>query len=225
MAEVPPAFGEGTRVHIGDLDARRNLGLLHGLKLLEPYVGLVPVRQLNANSEAAQRLGGVEWVHRGAEWARSPDPFPRARVLAEARHSVNPAMDVAAADLSRVALTSSPIAGLGQSSGDARVAADQAGRLEVDVRAGARAVLATTESYHAGWRATAEGRELATVRIYGDYLGVILEPGTYRLIVRFEPESARTGVAVSLGAFVLALGVASASLRPRFKRARGVTAS
>ena len=214
MAELPPAFSAHASVHIGDLDARRNLALLHGLKLLQPYVGLVPIRRLDADSVEAQRLGGVEWVHLNAKWSRVPNPFPRVRVLSEAHPTADPAADVGGTDLSRVALTATAIAPLdGDARGDAQVVVDESGRMEIDVLARGRALLATTESYHAGWTATAGGRELVTVPLFGDYLGVVLEPGEYRLRLQFRPASTRTGVFLSLGGLVLTLAIAAVSLR------------
>ena len=221
LAEIPPSFSRDTRVHIGDLDARRNLSLLHGLTLFEPYVGLVPARHLNPGSPEAQRLGGVEWVLRNGTWIAVPDPFPRVRVLAEARRSARPQADVRTTDLSRVALTSIEIPALDQEgSGDARIVLDQPGRLQVDVVARGRLLLVTTESYHSGWTATAEDRDLATVAVNGDFLGVILEPGEYRVDLRFNPASARTGIAISLVAAMLSLAIASASLRLRTRAGR-----
>lgn len=215
-ADLPPAFRAGTVVHTADLDGRRNLLVLHGLKLFEGYVGLGPARHLDPGSPEALRLGGVEWVLREGTWSAVPDPFLRVRVLSEARVTARPSMEVRTIDLARVALTPAPLPELGPAGGSrADVVLDVPGRMDLDVVATGRALLVTTESYHAGWTATAADRRLATTPVYGDFLGVVLEPGEYRLRLRFSPRDVRTGAGLSLAAGLLALGVLSLSFLPR----------
>ena len=48
-----------------------------------------------------------------------------------------------------------------------------------------------------------DGRELRTVAVYGDQLGVVLEPGQDQVVLQFEPSSFRSGVYVSLAGVVL----------------------
>lgn len=205
-AELPASAAFGTTVHIPDSDARRNLVLLRGARLSWAYVGVYPSRALPPDNRTVQRLGGVEFVNRGSGWERVHDRMPRVRVVADALVSTTPLQELQKIDVSRTALVSRQIAPL-QSQGryTAIVSADSPGRLDVDITATGRALLVTTESYHADWVASADGRELVTTALFGDYLGVVLEPGAYRVSLRFSSRAARLGIILSLAGLVVAV--------------------
>jgi hypothetical protein len=218
-AEPPPAFGTGTMVHDPSLDKRRNLVLLRGLKLFRPYVGLAPSRVLPVDEPRTLRLAGVEWVKAGPEWQRVAAPMPRVRLLFEALESANPARDLDTIDIARTALVSAAAPVLdSRGQGRAEIVVDQPGRLEVDIALSGRAILATTESYHQGWRGAGSERALPTLRLYGDYLGVLLEPGEYRVILTFSPASSRYGVLFSILGLFIAFGLAAVLGRAAAKR-------
>jgi uncharacterized membrane protein YfhO len=106
--------------------------------------------------------------------------------------------EVPTIDVSRVALTNAPLEGLqSPAAASVHVVVDDPGRIEIEVDTSARVLMTTTESYHSGWKALAAGRDLRTVAVYGDHLGVVLEPGRYRLALRFAPGSTRNGIALS----------------------------
>jgi hypothetical protein len=83
-----------------------------------------------------------------------------------------------------------------------------------------RAILATTESYHQGWRTTGPEPVLSTLRLYGDYLGVLLEAGEYRLILTFNPSSSLYGVWLSIAGLFIAFGLAAGLGRSSGEEAR-----
>jgi Bacterial membrane protein YfhO len=83
-------------------------------------------------------------------------------------------------------------------------AADEV-RLATDARTPSLLVLADT--YYPGWRAFVDGQEQPVVR--GDLLFrvVALPAGQHEVVFRFEPTSIRLGLAISLLALVIAIGV------------------
>jgi uncharacterized membrane protein YfhO len=79
----------------------------------------------------------------------------------------------------------------------------------VDVDTPSNAVLAFTERFHDGWTAANDGARLETVRVEGDFLGVIVAAGAHRVEVRFMPRSFVYGAAGStLGLILLAAAIA-----------------
>jgi uncharacterized membrane protein YfhO len=98
---------------------------------------------------------------------------------------------------------------------------DTPGHIVVDVISPGRSLLVTTESWHTGWTALRrDGRELRTVPVYGDQLGVVLDPGQDQVVLRFEPSSFRSGVYVSLaGAVLLVIGLVPQGAGRRTRRA------
>jgi uncharacterized membrane protein YfhO len=88
-----------------------------------------------------------------------------------------------------------------------RLAIDRPGRLVVHVEAPGRRIVALTERFHDGWSATSGATPVPTVRVDGDFLGAVIEPGTHRLVLRFMPWSFVIGSIVSAIGVVLLGGV------------------
>jgi len=210
QADSPPAASPGTLVHIPTSDLQRNRILLRGYKLFRPYLGLPPARALSEDKVTTLRLAGVEWVREAAGWTAVPQPMRRVRILSNAQVSTDPARDLDAIDISRTALVSLPSPQLdADAHGRVEVVTDEPGRLEVDVMISGRAILATTESYHEGWRARTGDESLSVLPLYGDHLGVVLKPGNYRAHIEFRPDSSTHGILVSILGLAIVLVIAA----------------
>jgi hypothetical protein len=158
--------------------------LLAGLARVDGYAGLEPAVQIDDSDENVLRLAGVEWIWRpGAEfgeahrrWVRLVGPAPRARLVA----------------------TTLPFT--------ARIVADKPGDITIDADSPARQMLVTTERFDGGWRASSGTQPLAVVRVDGNFLGCMVEPGKHRVRLQFQPRCRKLGVLVSvcgLGLMVL----------------------
>jgi uncharacterized membrane protein YfhO len=101
-----------------------------------------------------------------------------------------------------------------------QVLSDRPGSITVETAAAGRQLVVLSERFHAGWRATQDGRERTTTPVYGDYLGCVVDSGGHRVVLTFAPDSARHGLQVTLAGLVLT-GVATMLLLPsRVRRAR-----
>lgn len=153
-----------------------------GWQRADGYAGLEPARQLDFRQLPALRLAGVEWVRRteaseqidgllahDARWLRVPGPLPRARLAPE---------DGAA---EKVAVVS-----------------DRPGRIHLEVDSPGRRLLVVSESHHSGWRAWIDGSASAVLRVDGDFLGCMVEPGRHEVVLEFRPRSLCYGRMVSL---------------------------
>ena len=206
---LPEDVRPGETLHLNLPDARRNLVLLRGFKLFVPYVGLAPSRTLPVQHDETLRIGGVSWAWNAGRLQQVTAPMPRARLVFDAVASDDPARDLSKIDVSSTALVPPGLPPLRErGSGAAKIVLDQPGRLEIDISTSARALLVTTESYHAGWSAAVHTTQTSTARVYGDYLGVVLEPGEYRLSLRFSPASWRHGLWLSLAGLLVTLSIA-----------------
>src|SRR4029078_3516685 len=84
---------------------------------------------------------------------------------------------------------------------------DVPGRIVVETTAPSRQLLALTERFDAGWRVAddvlqptvdARGQSSgALLRVYGDFLGYVVGPGTHRVTFRFSPASYQRGLGVT----------------------------
>jgi hypothetical protein len=209
---------------------------IKGVRLAQGYLALPPARELDLGGAqpepgderrlvSALRVAAVGWAY----GAPVPGPLPRARLVthALAKQDVNRA--IAEIDVAQTALVSRPVSlpappsDASGSPGRARITKDEPGNLRVRTRATTRQLLVLSESYHEGWQASVDGSPCEIVRVYGDFMGCVVEAGAHEVHFRFDPPSLRrahraSGLALSLA--LLWFGVETFRARPR-SRASG----
>jgi hypothetical protein len=204
---APPPAEPGSTVHLAPRTHELNALVLHRFRLLRPYVGLIPARALTLSNESELRVSGAQWVSTANSWTRVPDPMPRVRFVADSRvvRDMSALSDI---DIRHTALVAEDLnvipPGADLSDARARVVVDDPGRILVDVSTRVAALLVTTEAYDRGWHVTGpSGAALRTLPVYGDYLGILVAPGTYSMSLVFKPDSMRRGIYVSLTGLLL----------------------
>jgi len=217
LADPPPA-DPGSTVHRPDpMDIPKlNVLLLHDLRVIRPYVGLAAARLLTLEREDELRVTGTQWVTSATGWRRVADPMPRVRFVPDWR-TIRRADALSRIDIRRTALVTEHFHATRGIDAKATLTVDEPGRMLVDVSASGPALLVTTEAYDRGWRATGRNGDLQTLRVYGDNLGVVAEPGEYQLSLVFEPESFRMGLYTSLAGLI---GVALLATVPGYTSRR-----
>ena len=163
-----------------------DIPVLAGYRLTNGYAGLFPASVHPIDTADAQRLGGARWRFDDAgRRIMLHEYVPRVRLLEEATQ----------ASPSRV--------------GSAHLLVDRPGRLAIQVQSPgtAQRIVGLTERFHRGWRATAAGVALPIMRVDGDFLGVVVGPGTSRIELRFAPRSFTIGAVASGIGLVLLGGV------------------
>jgi hypothetical protein len=170
-----------------------NSGVMRGLRRSSGYVGLPPKLNLDPVDPIAQRIAGVAWRPTETGWVRLTDSMPRVRLVARTQISADVAADSHLVDIARVALVGRPIASLWGEPGSTRIVTDRPGAIIVDTTASGRQLLVVTERFQAGWTANEDGRPRELVRVFGDYIGCVVEAGTHRVALTFVPASLRIG--------------------------------
>jgi hypothetical protein len=82
----------------------------------------------------------------------------------------------------------------GGTPGTARITIDEPEWVEVEASVPARQVLVLTDSYYPGWRAFVDGTEAPILPVDVLFRGVVLEPGSHRVVFRYQPDSWRIGL-------------------------------
>ncbi len=184
--------------------------LLAGVTRVDGYAGLEPRKRLDYSTESARRRAGVNFVYtpvrNGSEtlfaWQPIAAPAARARLVTHvAPHGVSfePTSDLGV--VSSDAQISLPEGDAGTLS----VSTDLPGHLGMECNARSRQLLVTTESFHRGWVARVDGRIAPVVRVDGDFLGCVVEPGKHAVDFQFRPRSLIAGQFISLGGLGLLL--------------------
>lgn len=220
-AIATPPKSDGTRAYgmVNDLLSVRGIDNCTG------YVAPVLNRHFTYEYSRTNllRLAGVRWADRQwpwlgrpGEWTEIPNPMPYVRMLAKTHETQTPLQDIDKVDMATTALADTPVVLPESEPGSARLIEKRPGNIRVEVAVPARQVLAVAESWHAGWRATADGKELPAMRINGDFLGCVVEPETREVCFRFAPKSIRIGETMTAtGVILLALSAVT-----RFGRRR-----
>ncbi len=71
---------------------------------------------------------------------------------------------------------------------------EEAGELELEVKATARALVVVADVFYPGWRAYVDGRPTKIYRVNRIMRGVVVDPGVHRVLFRYEPHSFRLGM-------------------------------
>jgi hypothetical protein len=213
---APPVEEDGARLWIG------NQIILAGWPRTDGYTGLEPKKQLDYCCLPALRVASTQWVRRdektaataglipcGDQWLQVPDPLPRVRLVNRAVVSDCPARDIQHIDIEHEALCEHPLAlgsGIGDEPGQAELVAERPGRMAIEVHCESPQLLVVSESYHAGWQCMVNNAPRPLLRINGDFLGCVVQPGDETVILEFHPASlARGWLAMFAGLGLLGL--------------------
>lgn len=183
-----------------------NSMLLTGWKRADGYAALEPARTLPLTTVRSMRVAGVRWVKRNErtenipglipvddEWLKVPNPLPRARLVTRAMVTDDPAGDMEQVPLDTTALVSERIDLSGGVPGKVTLTADKPGWIELVAKAESRQLLVVSESYHPGWQATIDGVPASVVRVNGDFIGCVVDPGERHVRFEFRPRSLYVG--------------------------------
>lgn len=214
---APPDGIQVTNLHDATGAPTVNYFLFRDARIFKAHVGLQPERRLSPADDDTLRLAGVEWVRAGSKWRQVHKPMPRARIILRSRFSHDSAADMSSIDIEETALVDQHIS-LPTESAQARLSIlrDEPGRMQFKIDATATAILAITESYHRDWQVSGCVPGCQTLRIYGDYLGVLLTSGQYRLDLTFTPRSLRYGWWLTGAGLGLTLLLSTAAGSARF---------
>jgi hypothetical protein len=211
QADVPPASRQDELIAPAILGGLANLGVLRGLRLTPGYTGLEASSVLDPGDPVAQQVAGVAWRGTATGWERVSHTMPRARLVSEVLPSASIRADLRRIDLARVALVDQPVAALSDGNvglddqGSVQVIEDRPGAIVVETVADRTQLLVLTERFHSGWRATEDARSFEPIRVNGDFLGCVVDPGRHRVSLRFAPASARYGLRASLAGLALTI--------------------
>jgi hypothetical protein len=183
--------------------------LVNDARLVHGYAGLMPKRRLDYEVPAAMRVAGVAAKLDEDRILPVPGALPRFRLVDRAVVSDAPAAAIADIDVATTALVEAPVDLAAGPPGRIRVRVDRPGRIELTAEAATRRLLVISESHHPGWRVRVDGVEGRLLRAYGDFMALVLEPGTHEVALRFDPRSLRLGKALSAGSALLLVGLAA----------------
>jgi hypothetical protein len=140
------------------------------------------------------------------------EALPRARLLAKGRVISNLAADLRSLDVATESLTAEAL-DIGGTPGVVRMLVDRPGRIETETSSDGRQLLVLSSRYHSAWRATVDGSSAKPIAVYGDFLGLVVEPGIHHVTLEFAPASVRAGAQLSALGVLLTVAAAAGIVR------------
>ncbi len=111
---------------------------------------------------------------------------------------------------------------VGPASADAAVVLtrDEPELVRLEAQTSEPALLVISDAYYPGWEATVDGEPVEIVRTNITFRGVLLEPGSHVVEMRYAPASVRWGLRLSILSVIVAGGVLALGCLPpdRFRR-------
>ena len=203
--KIPQQASPGDRVFT---DSRSlindNLLLLKGLKLSQGIAGITPHKELDLNKLSSQRVAGAKWAmlylrpNNLPQWFRLDEPLPRVQLYLQATvcDDLNTMIDQI--DSKTVALVSKDISISGYSAGTADIVKDKPGDIEIAADVNSRQLLFLSESYNPGWRVIVDGKTQEVIRVFGNFIGCVLDSGDHNVQFQWRPIGLIIGKYISL---------------------------
>jgi hypothetical protein len=212
--EIPPESLPGDRIEPDFRPVYAYNGcILHDRRMAYGYVAMPPRRALDHYaSETTMRLSGIAWertrygtsarlneaADAGIAWLPVANPLPRVRMVTEAIVTDDPAADLPRIDITTTALVDRPLALEPGTPGTAELLHEEPGHLRIQTKAQSRQLLLISEAFHRDWHAHVNGQPATLIPVYGDYLGLPLDPGTHAITLTFDAWSKRVGICITL---------------------------
>jgi len=188
---------------------------LHPFATIDGYAGVLPRRQLiyDLDHPGTLRAAGVTGSYNLNNRAQfevtclqTSPALARGTLINKTEPAIQPSRRIEQIDLQKVALVAENLC-LAPASRDDRldlqVTTDQPGRLEFSLETNRDALLVTTESYHPGWHARVDGREVPVLRVNGDFLGVRVPAAAQQVECYFSDNWHMIGRWLSVGSLGL----------------------
>lgn len=193
-----------TRLRLEKPFTLRNLWMFSGLGQVDGYVGLTPHRALDYSRPEALRVASAGW-RLGEGGGPVADTLPRARLVAEARVSDSPAVDLPEIDPASVVLVDREVTLVPGPPGSVTISQDDPGSVRMIAESPTAQFLVFSERFHPGWSVRVAGQPAEVVRSYGDFLGVVVPAGRHLVEFRYAPRSLLIGRIVSVAALILVI--------------------
>jgi hypothetical protein len=108
----------------------------------------------------------------------------------------------------------SPGGGAANAVGTSRIVAERADRVEIEADLHAPGYVVLVDVWDTWWTARVDGAATPVARANGAFRAVRVGPGRHRIVFRYESWPIRVGLACTLAALALGLGLALRELRP-----------
>lgn len=208
LAESLPKTGQGRIVANYDAPLWTDLGDLYGVDVLQAFVSAVPENVLRLDFGQARTLQLLGVTHRVEDGQVRAVEHAQPRAWIVHRVLVSKVVDLAA-DFAATAISAQPLPALEEcrESGAASFARPDSDTAVVNANLGCRGLLVVSETFYPGWKAYVDGAPQPIYEVFGALRGVVLEPGSHRVEMRYQPDVVKIGAALSFPAIAIALVV------------------
>jgi hypothetical protein len=203
--QIPQQVSRGDRVFTDSHSiVNDNLLLLKGLRLSQGFSGITPHKELDPDKLASQRVAATKWAlfylgpNNRPQWFSLIGPLPRVQLFLQATVCDDLNSKIDQIDCKTVALVSKEISISGDSPGTAGIVKDAPGDIEIAADVNSRQLLFISESFNPGWRVIVDGKTQEVIRVFGDFMGCVLDSGSHTVQFQWRPTGLIIGKFISL---------------------------
>lgn len=141
--------------------------------------------------------------------------LPRAYLSTDVRVMPDPESELAhmfdaEIDFRNTAFVEEPISGVDigvTSTGKAEISSYEPNSVKIQVETNAPSFLVLSDTYYPGWKAFVDDEEVNIYRTNYAFRGVVVSQGKHEVVFRYQPESLRWGINISVLSFLVWVGI------------------
>ena len=197
-----------TQLYRWEIRGNANLWAAQGLRCVNGYVGLRPHDLIDPKSKVYREIAGVttSYTPRYQRGSKHDNAQPRMRLVTKAITQQDITTQLQSIDLTTTAIVDRDISLDTQTSpGTVHIATEKNGYIKVNVRAPGKQLLVFSERYHSGWEAFVAGKPRPIVKVYGSFIGCVVDVQDQEIEFYFRPQSYHCGKWICLIGILLAI--------------------
>ena len=167
------------------------------------FAGITPHKELNPIKVESQCVAGEKWAllylgpNNRPQWFSLDEPLPRVQLFRQAKVYDDLNSKMRQIDCKTVALVSKEISISGDTPGTAYIVKDKPGDIEIAADVNSRQLLFLSESFDPGWRVIVDGKTQEVIRVFGDFMGCVLDSGSHNVQFQWRPTGLIIGKFIS----------------------------
>ncbi|BBM87586.1 YfhO family protein [Candidatus Uabimicrobium amorphum] len=196
-----------TQLYRWEIRGNANLWAAQGLRCVNGYVGLRPNNIIDPKSTKYREMAGVttSYTPRYQRGSKLNNAQPRIRLVTRSIERQNLKQQLQNIDLATTAIAERLISlDTKTTPGIAKIIAEKNGYAKINIQAPGKQLLIFSERYHQGWNAYVGGEQRHVIKVYGSFIGCVVDAQDKEIEFHFAPQSYYYGKWISAVGILLA---------------------
>ncbi|WP_372371223.1 hypothetical protein [Candidatus Uabimicrobium sp. HlEnr_7] len=197
-----------TQLYRWDIRGNANLWAAQGLRCFNGYTGLRPKFSVDPKLAIYKKIAGVstEYIPRWQKSVSLSKAQPRVRLVTNTAVSTDIEKDLNNIDISTTAIVNDSLTLEKEHPiGKIKIVDEKPGYVKMSLQVLGKQLVVFSERFHSGWMVKSGDKSLTTVRVYGDFLGCVVDKQNSEIEFSFSPKSYHYGKWISVVGLLFSL--------------------